>query len=311
MLENYSPWHAGERALHQQLGITEKMEAVGQRAIRNFMPDQHREFFSQLPFILAGSTDAAGQIWASMLTGAPGFISSPSPTELDIHAMPMEGDPLAEAIAPGRSFGMLGIELPTRRRNRANGKITTAGKSGFSFAVEQSFGNCPKYIVRRAYAAGEGLTSEFAAPKVELLSKLDANARALIANASTFFVASSAGPASLSDVSHRGGLPGFVTITNDTLTIPDYSGNFFFNTFGNLLVNPFAGLLFPDFDTGDLLQLTGETVLIEDESTKAFTPGAGSSWRFHPTAGRWLHGAMQLRFSKGEMSPFSPQLSPN
>ena len=58
------------------------------------------------------------------------------------------------------------------------------------------------------------------------------------------------------DVSHRCGRPGFVRIDNDsTLTVPDFMGNFFFNTIGNLQVNPRAGLLFPDFSTGNVLML--------------------------------------------------------
>ena len=59
------------------------------------------------------------------------------------------------------------------------------------------------------------------------------------------------------DVSHRGGKPGFVRIDDDkTLTFPDFSGNYHFNTMGNILLNPLAGLLFIDFEQGDLLYLT-------------------------------------------------------
>ena len=35
-----------------------------------------------------------------------------------------------------------------------------------------------------------------------------------------------------------------------------------FNSFGNLMVNPRAGLTFIDFDSGDVLQLTGVAVLV-------------------------------------------------
>ncbi|XLM22644.1 pyridoxamine 5'-phosphate oxidase family protein, partial [Chromobacterium piscinae] len=57
--------------------------------------------------------------------------------------------------------------------------------------------------------------------------------------------------------SHRGGKPGFVKIDGDTLTIPDFAGNGYFNTLGNLLRHPRAGLLFIDFSSGDTLQLAG------------------------------------------------------
>ena len=37
--------------------------------------------------------------------------------------------------------------------------------------------------------------------------------------------------------------------------LPDFSGNQFFNTLGNLALEPRAGLLIPDFASGDLLQV--------------------------------------------------------
>ena len=42
------------------------------------------------------------------------------------------------------------------------------------------------------------------------------------------------------------------------LTIPDFNGNLFFATLGNIVLNGKAGLLFVDFETGDMLQMTGE-----------------------------------------------------
>jgi uncharacterized protein len=300
-----SPWHDGERALHRRLGIAERMDATGHHVIRPFMPDQHRAFFEQLPFLLVGSTDRRGKLWASMLTGAPGFVTSPTPERLELEAVPVAGDPLAEALVPGAPLGLLGIELPTRRRNRANGHVAAVDADGIAFTVEQSFGNCPKYIVKRSYAA---LAPE-APVRVEPVSGLDADARRLIGAAETFFVASSQGLGALPDVSHRGGQAGFVELgAQGTLTIPDYAGNLFFNTLGNMLLNPRAGLLFPDFATGDLLQLTGTTELDWDGPDVAALPGALHLWRFHPTSGQWLRGAFRLRFAQGEVSPFSPPL---
>jgi uncharacterized protein len=70
----------------------------------------------------------------------------------------------------------------------------------------------------------------------------------------TAYQAESAGSASGVDVSHRGGKLGFVRIDDDrTLTIPDFGGNNHFNTFGNLELNPHTGLVFVDFDRGDLM----------------------------------------------------------
>ena len=299
-------WHEGETALHDRLGIAGRMAEVGQRSIRPFMPDQHRVFFGQLPFILLGSTDRQGRLWASLLAGPPGFASSPQPQRLEIDALPVAGDPLAESLQPGAAIAVLGIELPTRRRNRANGHIVAVDGNGFALRVEESFGNCPKYIMRRDYRS----LAPAVPVTVEAIGAFDIEARLLIERSATFFVASSAGPDRLPDVSHRGGEPGFATLDRaGTLTVPDYSGNMFFNTLGNLLVNPRAGLLVPDFDTGDLLQLTGAATVELDSPDVAAYPGAQRLWHFRPEAGQWLRSAFRLRFAPGEASPFSPRVS--
>ena len=80
-------------------GKRESTEAFGRRTIRPFMPDQHRQFFGQLPFAVFGSVDGEGWPWASILSGRPGFLLSPDPQRLDVRALPLDGDPLAAALA--------------------------------------------------------------------------------------------------------------------------------------------------------------------------------------------------------------------
>ena len=60
------------------------------------------------------------------------------------------------------------------------------------------------------------------------------------------------------DASHRGGRPGFVRVADErTILIPDYAGNRFFNTIGNIVADPRVGLLFVDFATGGMLHIAG------------------------------------------------------
>jgi len=300
------PWHEGERAVQARLGVLERMDRVGRRNIRRLMPEQHRIFFAQLPFLIVGSVDRQGWPWASLLAAPPGFAHSPDERALHVAARPVAGDPLAESLTPGAPLGILGIELPTRRRNRMNGHVSAVDTTGFSVAVEQSFGNCPQYIQRREYV--------WAAPPARPagsrpFTELDAAARALIEAADTAFVASASRAEDPTtsrgiDVSHRGGRPGFIGLADDrALVIPDYAGNRFFNTLGNLLVNPRAGLLFPDFERGDLLQITGRTEIVWDGPEVQAFQGAERLWRFHPSHGRWLRGALPLRFEFGDLSP--------
>jgi predicted pyridoxine 5'-phosphate oxidase superfamily flavin-nucleotide-binding protein len=110
------------------------------------------------------------------------------------------------------------------------------------------------------------------------------------------------------DVSHRGGRPGFVR-TDDavTLTVPDYIGNSLFNTIGNLQVNPRAGLLFPNFVTGDILMLaTRATVIWDDPEVREFA-GAQRLLRFQIDSTIRLPQSLPLR-SDGNVD-YAPDLA--
>ena len=146
-----SPWHAGERQLQESVNASERMEVIGQKVIRDHMPEQHREFYQQLPFMLVGAVDAQGRPWATLLEGPPGFVSSADPQHLSLASQADPQDPAASGLQAGSAVGMLGIELHTRRRNRINGVIQQASAEGFAVRVEHSYGNCPKYIQQRAY----------------------------------------------------------------------------------------------------------------------------------------------------------------
>jgi hypothetical protein len=209
------------------------------------MPDQHREFFEDLPFVLLASAAADGAPRARVLHGAPGFIHSPDAHTLQVRCR--------SELAAGALVGLLGIDFATRRRNRANGIVRSNVDGMLTLEVRESFGNCPKYITVRDVEP----VARVAAP-VQLSQGLDDAARAIISAADTFFVATSGAGHGL-DISLRGGAPGFVGIDADTLIIPDLSGNRYFNTLGNLLLDPRAALLFIGPDSGDVLTLQGVT----------------------------------------------------
>ncbi|HLB99170.1 MAG TPA: FAD-binding oxidoreductase, partial [Acetobacteraceae bacterium] len=127
--------------------------------------------------------------------------------------MPDRDDPAAAWFRPGAPIGLLGIDLATRRRNRANGVIAAATDDALVVSVEQSFGNCPQYIhIRDMHAAPAGAGS------VERLDRLDPAARTGIEATDTLFVATTGGAEGV-DISHRGGKPGFVRVEGDTLTV--------------------------------------------------------------------------------------------
>lgn len=307
-----NPFHAGEQAVQARLGVQERMLGIGQRVIRDFMPEQHRDFYAQLPFVLVGSLDPQGRPWASVLAGPPGFMQSPQRRALNIEASPAPGDPLVHGLRPGAPVGFLGIELHSRRRNRINGRITAVGEGSFSVEVEQTVGNCPQYIQGREFEWVRD-ARDMRPRRTDSLQALDADARTLVAASDTLFVATHApadggGPGrdGSADVSHRGGRSGFVRIEDDhTLLVPDFTGNSMFMTLGNLQLDPRAGVLFIDFSTGDLLTLTGRAEVIWDGAELQAFEGAERAWRFHVEAGWRLRDALPLRWRFRDWSPNS------
>lgn len=252
-------------------------QRAGRAAIRPFMPQQHRDFFPLLPYLFTATPDEAGAPLASMVWGPAGFVHSPDPATLRIDALPAPDDPAAAGFAAGQPIGLLGLDLSTRRRNRANGRVAAQDGTGLTVAIEQSFGNCAQYIQTRFVTPHAR-----ALPATEALSTIDPSARRLIETADTFFVASRSragiGDGGL-DMSHRGGRPGFVAVEGDTLVVPDFRGNRFFNTLGNLLGDPRAGLLFVDFATGELLQLQGTVTIDWSHEPRRWRVAVQRGWR--------------------------------
>ena len=93
-----SPFHEGELAVQARVGVREKMAGVGRRVVRDFMPDQHRELFEKLPYLLLGTVDDDGRPWASILFGPPGFVQTPDTRTMVISARPAAEDPAARNI---------------------------------------------------------------------------------------------------------------------------------------------------------------------------------------------------------------------
>lgn len=291
------PFHAGELVAQARAGVAAPGGAAG---IRTFMPYQHREFFPLLPYLFVSTTDEDGWPVATVLTGEPGFITSPDPNTLVVGATPRAGEPGHDLFRAGRPFGALGVDFSTRRRNRANGVIEAADAGGLRLKVLQSFGNCPQYIQTRvveAEAASDAPAEAVAVDAPEVLAQ--------IASADTFFIATaSGGENGGADISHRGGLPGFVKVQDGALVVPDFRGNRFFNTLGNLVEDPRAALLFVDFDTGDLLHLRGRVEIDWDPPAGETWPeGVQRQWRFYPEMAWRRSAALPLRWTFGDFSP--------
>ncbi len=210
-------------------------------------------FLADRDFAVMTARDGDGRLWISPLFSSPGFLQAHH-RELRVHATPAPGDPLQD-VAAGQAVGMLAIEFAARRRVRVNGVLSEAGETGLRIAVDQAYGNCPKYSHPRHLERVAGQP-----PRVERSASLTADHIRLITAADTFFLGT-IHPSRGADASHRGGPAGFVHVKGDRLWWPDYPGNNMFNSFGNLAVDPSAALLFIDFDTGAALHVSGRASL--------------------------------------------------
>ncbi|MGV9759164.1 pyridoxamine 5'-phosphate oxidase family protein [Streptomyces tricolor] len=306
-----SVYHAGSRAVQDQAGVRDRADHVGRSLGQDIKPVA-AAFLEQQPLLVVGAADpGTGRVWASALTGRPGFVRATGPRRISVHS---SGEPLAgppeEARGAGRPAathappddgpayaGTIALDPRTRRRMRLNGRLHPTAR-GFTIEADQVFSNCPKYIQRReSYETVPDRTP--GTPR--RLTALGAEQADFVRAADTFFLATVHGAGA--DASHRGGNPGFVQVASPhALTWPDYSGNAMFLSLGNLRADPRAGLLFLDWETGSTLQLTGE-------ARTEFAADGTRTVRFTLTEAVWTPDALPLRWSAPEYSPANPDIA--
>jgi uncharacterized protein len=296
-------YHEGELEVQARAGVRAMAERIGQ-SVHAAVPPVARHFLATQRFAVVGGLDGGGMVWATPLTGRPGFVSAPGESLVRVEAKPSAGDPLCDALRDGDPVGLIVIDLARRMRMRVNGVVLRETDSHFEVEAREVYSNCPKYIQARSMAAaGASAASE---PAAERSPGLGSEQREFVARADTFFIAS-AHPQRGADASHRGGLPGFVRVEGGRrLVWPDYSGNAMFNTLGNLAADPRAGLLFVDFENGHTLQLSGRARVVWDEGRAAEFAGAERVVEFDVEEAVERRGALPLRWRLEEYSPFNP-----
>ena len=130
--------------------------------------------------------------------------------------------------------------------------------------------------------------------------------RAFIESRPLFFLAT-ADANGRPDCSYKGGLPGFVRVVDPgTLAFPSYDGNGMFKSLGNILVNPYVGLLFIDFESPKRLRVNGHASVHADDPLLGEFTGAQLVVRvtpdtIFPNCPRYIH-RMQII----EQSEFAP-----
>lgn len=274
-------FHEGELAVQRRADVTDKAARLSGMLEPAELGGAIAAFLGELSLAVITARDSDGHLWTSPLTGAPGFLEVASASTLFIHSAPPAGDPL-HRVPEGQPIGLIAIDFASRSRLRINGTLVRALGTGLEVVVEQAFGNCTKYIQRRAFLPLGAVSSarDDVRPGGGGVTVEDS---ALIRAADTFFLGTTH-PDRGNDSSHRGGPPGFVRVEGPTLWWPDYVGNNLFNSFGNLAVDSTAAMLFMDFREGRILQLTGGAAVEWGEPGALGDDGhTGRRVRFTPT----------------------------
>lgn len=319
MISLRSPFHPGELEVQRRAGVREEADQVG-AIIGGRIPPAFVPILAGFRFVVAASIDSGGRVWASLLTGPPGFLKILGETRVRLDARPAAGDPLAANLARPSELGLLVIDPATRRRMRLNGRGSLDPVGGITLDVEQVYGNCRKYVQARHLVDDAGArrtATQQAVPQpagAQTASSAPIHSTRLtpaqikmITASDTFFIAS-AHPEGGADASHRGGRPGFVRVEGDRmLSFADYAGNSMYNTLGNLVADPRAGLLFVDFTSGDLVQITGRARLDWDPATVAQYRSANQVVvTFEVDEVLETPGGSPLRWKLVEPSPYNP-----
>ena len=245
-------FHEGELATQRRAGVHVEVKRLEKMLDSAHISGGTSKFLAAQKFAAVTGRDHAGVLWVSPLAGPAGFLEAEDQI-LRVSAAPRTGDPL-HRMPVDQQVGLIAIDFTARRRVRINGTLVSDDDPGMTVHVDQAYGNCPQYIHRRDLDVSTLTAPAADASRATLLTPTD---QEVIAASDTFFLGTTH-PVRGSDASHRGGPAGFVRVDSpERLWWPDFPGNNMFNSFGNLAVDDEAALLFTDFTTGAILQVSG------------------------------------------------------
>ncbi|KAJ6538798.1 hypothetical protein DFH09DRAFT_71247 [Mycena vulgaris] len=331
-------WHRGENAIHLKLNtFNDYAVSTLYMSISGDLPAEHVQFHTtRLHFLPVTTLDDIGRPWGSILAGdngQPGFIQTPRYNMLSVDAKLWDGDPLVQNSKLFERDGTMllagiGIEFATRRRNKFAGAISRLeqadGRMQLDLRVNQALGNCPKYINVRDLIPHPNTKPQISHQESHLSpdQRLPDAAIALITASDTVFMGTTYKAYAQDSIrfpSHvgmnqRGGRPGFVRVVPSdgrTVIVPDFSGNRFMTSLGNIEATPLASLTFVDFVSGDILYLTGDAENLVGEDALKLMPFQTTLTTIYVTGYTLVRDALPVRqraSTSPERSPYSPPI---
>ncbi|KAF2760255.1 putative oxidoreductase [Pseudovirgaria hyperparasitica] len=331
------PWSEGEEEMHRLLHVPNRDNPTS-----SMLTPQAAFSLRRFPLLAVGVIDAEGRPWVTVWGGESGFSRPLSNTIVGTKTyVDRVNDPVVQCLVGGRADGevvkeegtgrmvsALTIDLMTRKRVKLYGRMVAGalanadegeneepnavkpvnqGLIQLVVNVEQSLGNCPKYLNKK-----EVTPAPIQSKLVSDSPKLSTKALELLGDADLFFVSSYYLDTDM-DTNHRGGPPGFVRVlSNDSdgteIVWPEYSGNRLYQTLGNLCRTPKAGLAFPNFVTGDILYVTGDTEILIGEDAAKLLPHTNLLVKLKIRSAKLVESGLPFRGVPGELSPYNPHL---
>ncbi|KAJ3283710.1 hypothetical protein HDU79_008840 [Rhizoclosmatium sp. JEL0117] len=315
--------HAGELLVQHKRNSPENTSLRVESITSESMPSQHAAFFAALKYFAISSTDNLGRPWASLIATSP-FVIDHDKLGISATNVPRD-DPVAKCFATakaGSPWAGLGIMFENRRRNKVAGQVLKNAFDGscldLTLQTNENMGNCPKYItvrdVKPFERKAETFFNDFGTTSSIQLTK---DERDLINRCSTIYLATrhfTSNDASTDmGLNHRGGPPGFVRVLDQngssSLILPDYSGNRFYQSLGNVESDQLAGIVFVCFETGDTLHITGIAENLYDKDAENIMPRQTLITRITPTARVYIKNGLNLKLASPEQfSPYNPPL---
>lgn len=336
------PWSEGEEKMQKLLQVPPQDNPTAA-----MLTPQASNMLQRAPLLAIGTLDSDLRPWTALWGGAPGFSEPlgggfvGTRTLVDGKFDPVvqalvggkeKGEMLQPEGGEGKMFSGLAIDLVTRKRVKIAGKMAAAtlrhvdvetereeaaelpsdipktqSQIQLVTKIEQSLGNCPKYL--NQYLLKPALVTASIHSSGPSLSK---EARTLIDRADMFFLSTSRATTDM-DTNHRGGPPGFIrTISPTCIVYPEYSGNRLYQSLGNLQLNPRIGITVPDYETGDVLYTTGEAEILIGSAAAQLLPVTNLAVKINLAHTRLVKHGLPFRgtLQLNGHSPYNPRVRP-
>lgn len=212
-------WHAGETAMHDLLHVP----PMANPTAPGFPPRYHNRILHS-PLLAIGTLDEQERPWTSLWGGHRGSTRAVAEDTIAVQSKVGKGyDPVFESLWSGASqaegevnsqervVSGLAIDLETRDRVKLGGRFIAGaavpgGQVQAALHIEESLGNCPKYLNKKTITEHGLEEARLEGSGVPLSEE----AVDLVHGADCFFVSSF--NENGMDTNHRGGARGFVRV---------------------------------------------------------------------------------------------------